>query len=294
MKNSYLIIICALLLIEQRVYGESVTQTIHFSYSELRCDTITGGDGLVYSMLTYQGIDNDYDDPGSPALPIKYVVITLPYTADNISLSMQCSNVISLAIDNKIFPVQEQVATSIDRTDYKFVSGKKDIYESAKPYPSEQARIAEISCVGHGDRLVVVAVYPIKYRPLENRFDFIGDMVLTVSYNHSPQRAETLTRGTRTVDIGIPFYEYCVITSQDLMPAFTRLIAWKREKGLNAGVICKDDILNNTYIVGDTVSSYIVNGDTVSFINDDAGKIRQYLQYAYKFRNYKICFIWRE
>ena len=80
-----------------------------------------------------------------------------------------------------------------------------------------------------------------------------------------------MTRNTRTIDIGIPFYEYCVITSQNLKDAFTRLIAWKREKGLNAGVVCKEDILNNDYIVGDTVSS----------IYDDAGKIRQYLQYAY-------------
>lgn len=281
MKYSYLIILSFLLHIEQKVFGESVTQNVHFSHSELKCDTITGGDGLRYSIITYSGINNDSDDPGFPALPIKYVKIPLPYTADDITLEIKKSNSTFHFLNTKIFPVQEQEALSLEQTDYKFVPGKKDVYESAMPYPSEQARIAEISCVGHGDRLVVVAVSPIAYRPMENRYDFIEDMELTLSYNHSPKRAETLTRGTQTIDIGIPFYEYCVITSQELMPAFTRLVAWKREKGLNAGVVCKDDILNNTYIVGDTVSSYIVDGDTVSFINDDAGKIRQYLQYAY-------------
>ena len=41
---------------------------------------------------------------------------------------------------------------------------------------------------------------------------------------------------------------------------------------MNAGVVCVNTILGNNYCnVGDTVSS----------INDDAGKIRQYLQYAY-------------
>lgn len=269
------------MLIGQRVWGESVTQKIHFSYAELKCDTISGEDDHVYSILTYPGTDNDYYNLGFPSLPVKYITIALPYTADDILLNIQSSNTTSHFIGNRIFPIQEQEATSIEERDYKFIPCESSVYNSVMPYPSEQARIAEISCVGHGDRYVVVAVSPVTYRPLENRYDFTEDIALTLSYNHSPQRVQALTRGTRTIDIGIPFYEYCVITSRDLKPAFTRLVAWKREKGLNAGVVCKEDIINNAYIVGDTVSSYIVDGDTISFLNDDAGKIRQYLQYAY-------------
>lgn len=271
MKYSYIIIICAFLFTEQKALGENVTQTVHFSYSELSFDTILGEDGLTYSTLAYPTTDNDCDNPGSPSLPVKYITFSLPYTADDISLSTQCSNVISHFVWNRIFPIQEPRATSIEEIDYKFIPCESSIYESALPYPSLQARIVEKSCVGHGERYIVVAVYPVTYYPANNRFDFAEDIGLTLSYNHSAQRARALARGTRTADIGIPFYEYCVITSRDLKPAFTRLIAWKREKGLNAGVVCKEDILNNAYIVGDTVSS----------IYDDAGKIRQYLQYAY-------------
>ena len=89
MKNSYLIIIYALLFIGQRVWGESVTQTVHFSYSELKCDTTVGEDDQVYSILTYPGTDNDYYNLGFPSLPIKYITITLPYTADDILLNIQ-------------------------------------------------------------------------------------------------------------------------------------------------------------------------------------------------------------
>lgn len=266
-----LLIICFLLFIGQDVFGDSVTKKVHFSQTELKFDTITGEDGQLYNLISYMGAENANDNPGNPTLPVKYVTISLPYTADDILLNVQHSNVTSYTINNKLFPVQEPKITSLDSNLKGGVPCDSSIYKSVAPYPSKQARIAEVSCIGHGERLVVVAVYPIVYIPAENRCEFSEDVELTLTYNQSSKRAEALSRNTRTVDIGIPYYEYCVITPQNLKDAFTRLIAWKREKGLNAGVVCKEEILANPYIVGDTVSS----------IYDDAGKIRQYLQYAY-------------
>lgn len=40
---------CLLLFIGQRTFGESVTQKIHFSQKELKCDTIAGEDRQIYS-----------------------------------------------------------------------------------------------------------------------------------------------------------------------------------------------------------------------------------------------------
>ena len=269
---NHFFIICLLFFIEQRAFGESVIQKVHFSQTELKCTIITGEDGQIYSLLSYPGTENDNNNLGKPALPIKYITIPLPYTADDISLKIRHFNVTSHAISKRIFPTQEPEITFLGDIQKRFTPCDSRIYESVEPYSSEQARIAEVSCVGHGDRLVVVAVYPITYSPTENRYEFSEDIELTLTYNHSPERAEALARNSRTINIGIPFYEYCVITSQNLKDAFTRLVAWKREKGLNAGVVCKEEILGNNYCnVGDTVSS----------INDDAGKIRQYLQYAY-------------
>lgn len=259
------------MFVGQMAFGESVTKKVHFSQTELRCDTITGEDGQVYNLLSYPGTEKDFYNQGAPSLPIKYVTIPLPYTADNISLNTRHFNATSYSLGKRVFPIQEPEVTFLGNIQKKFTRCDSRIYESVELYPSEQAKIAEISCVGHGDRLVVVAVYPIIYCPSESRYEFSEDIELTLTYNHSSQRAETLSRNTRTIDIGIPFYEYCVITSQNLKDAFTRLVAWKREKGLNAGVVCKEDIFDNAYIIGDTVSS----------IYDDAGKIRQYLQYAY-------------
>lgn len=69
----------------------------------------------------------------------------------------------------------------------------------------------------------------------------------------------------------LPCYEYCIITSSKLAPAFRRLIAWKRMKGLDTGVVTIEQIKADPNITGDLNSN----------IFDDAGKIRQYLTDAY-------------
>lgn len=70
----------------------------------------------------------------------------------------------------------------------------------------------------------------------------------------------------------VPFYEYVVITSKDLAPAFEPLVTWKRRKGLNAGIVAIEDILKDPMAA---------DGDVLSEINDDAGKLKAYLQASF-------------
>ncbi len=82
------------------------------------------------------------------------------------------------------------------------------------------------------------------------------------------QPSKSETQGARA-NWNVEFYEYVVITKRDLIPAFNKLLTWKKQKGLNAGAVAVEDILNDPAAVG---------GDLISGINDDAGKIRQYLR----------------
>ena len=70
MMKIYLLIICLLLFFGQRAFGESVTQKVHFSQAELKCDTITGEDGLVYNLLSYQSVLHEYIVDILPPLPL--------------------------------------------------------------------------------------------------------------------------------------------------------------------------------------------------------------------------------
>jgi len=64
-------------------------------------------------------------------------------------------------------------------------------------------------------------------------------------------------------------YEYVIVTSDSLAPAFRRFAAWKKRKGINIGIVPMSYIRAN------------YTGDLISGIYDDAGKLRQYLFDAY-------------
>lgn len=76
-----------------------------------------------------------------------------------------------------------------------------------------------------------------------------------------------LTLGTSVSAVN--YYEYVVITKRDLIPAFNELLTWKNQKGLKAGAVAIEDIL---------ADPAFKNGDLISGINDDAGKLRAYLR----------------
>jgi hypothetical protein len=79
----------------------------------------------------------------------------------------------------------------------------------------------------------------------------------------------------------VPFYEYVVVTSRALKPAFTKFISWKKRKGYNAGVVCIEDILVDPAAIGDPLSPTLT---------DSAGILRQYLGAAYNNTNPKTSY----
>lgn len=273
MKFFHFIIVFIFMLIGQKAFGESMTITVHFSHSELIIDTIRGGDGEIYNTLSYEDLTND-GELCTPALPIKHVSIPIPYYAKNISLRVEKSDLTSVVLANKIIPIQEDIPTLLGNYNTSFITCDSIIYNSALPYPIQNVQIVSIPCVGKTSRFVKVAVSPIRYYPKINKIEFAELINITIDYT-IPTVMNNLqtdqTKESQTSNIGLPFYEYCVITRNSLKDSFDRLIAWRRQKGLNAGVVCIEDILNNPYITRDTVSN----------LSDNAGKLRQYLQYAY-------------
>lgn len=75
-------------------------------------------------------------------------------------------------------------------------------------------------------------------------------------------------------------YEYIIVTSKALRPAFQRLESMRKLKGYKTGIFCMEDILDD---------SKFANGDEISGLNDDAGKLRAFLTYMY--RNHKTKYV---
>ena len=282
MKKLEFLLLLSLMLMPSRytsvkstcaVLNEEST-TLHFDFNQLSCTEIAAEDGQTYCMLSYPDCGSQ-DELGYPTLPIKYFTFFLPNSSADISLSIQTGNSSTHYLSHLLYPAQEPETTNGYEEETTFVQCDNTIYNSSAGFPSEKAIITSISCAGKGDKWVTVAVSPIVYYPLENKYVFYDDITLSVSYNiYSLAPQVGIDSLSSQLDIGLPFYEYSVITNRSLKDAFTRLISWRKQQGLNAGVVCIEDILQNPYVS---------QGDTVSSINDDAGKLRQYLQYAYKY-----------
>lgn len=101
-----------------------------------------------------------------------------------------------------------------------------------------------------------------------------------VATNAITQTATTSTLKSALITWSVPFYEYVIITSRALKPAFTQFISWKKRKGYNAGIVCIEDILADPAATGDNISS--------PPLNDSAGKLRQYLFAGYSNPSPKI------
>ncbi|MBR3101062.1 MAG: hypothetical protein IKH19_04830 [Muribaculaceae bacterium] len=74
-------------------------------------------------------------------------------------------------------------------------------------------------------------------------------------------------------------YTYSIIAERKDSAALRRIVALKRQKGLSAGIIPLEHIINNEYAKhGDT---FYKDKQVVSNIADSAGIVREYLKYAY-------------
>ena len=259
--------------------NQRVIRTLRFDSRKLSISSVECKNGTIYSQLEYEGIDTKTEEPGMPELPIYYLNVPLPLGASQIDVKVQNKNRMVFELDYPVFPVQEQATTSLLSNESSFTDPDNKIYTQDIQFPENTASVAWTLNRAGVNNEVVIAIYPLVYSPRLNKVEL--SQSLTISINYSIEKNYRNKQAMQTLSsIGLPFYEYCIITRDSLIPSFERIIAWKRTKGIDAGAVSIESILSNSYC----------SGDTVSGINDDAGKVRQYLQYAYQSGKGKYVF----
>ena len=264
----YISCICLALLSFLQVRAERIDTLLHFNLADLRIDTVTAPDGQKYTCINYPHLDL-LNTPQQPMLPVKYLSITVPYNAENISLRYNTANTNSETITSKVFPAQAAAPMKSALKDISFMGCEERVYTDTCAFPAQNAKITEIVSGGLKEKKVGIAVFPIQYFPTQNHYEFSGDIHISLSYKLSSKSATQ--SNVRTLS-SLPHYEYCVITNYALKDSFRRLIAWKRQKGLDAGVVCVEDIITDATITKDVVSN----------ITDSAGQVRQYIKESYE------------
>lgn len=194
-----------------------------------------------------------------------------------------------------LLPLQHPIPIGDDEYEYYQFQINDDVYKMEK-YPKNALINYEIENMGYA-KVLHLYISPFVYYPTKQKYACFSKAVVDISLKNKTRddvlvkdismnelmniKAEAQIRNNSFIDIGLLYYEYVVITNSQLSNSFQQFVNWKRAKGYNIGIVDIADILNNQYLVGDTISN----------INDNAGILRQYLMYSYRSVNTKYVLL---
>ncbi len=309
-KMIFLILLVALIaLITVEARAGQITHTVTYDPNKLSItyDTING---TAYALLDYEGLSFS-DSVSKPLLPCDIFTFSVPYNSNNFSAQCQINSYTELNVSGFVYPCQ--IPHAICDTTTAFSLPDTVLYQSNTFYPHNQCGVSEPYYLSGSNKVVNVILSPVTYNPVTYKVKLATSISITLSYDIDNNYA--LSNGSSnleirekdrnivqscvvnkndvngneapvsinnpTPNISLPTYYYCILTDKNLEPSFKRIIAMKRQKGLSAGTICVEDIVDSgLFSEGD--KCYDNEGNLISVIADTAGIVRQYLKYAFK------------
>lgn len=296
-----LLILCNLFSITTFAYGQidHIDHIVTFT-SEIQISENKRNDGNIYNVLC-EDVTEKTKEVGFPSLPMKSVKLIIPANAEITDIKINSiKDTTQNFLNYKIMPVQEAIPIGPVFKGETFVNTSK--YKSIDFYPKKQVEIIDKGYF-RGAQIVTVAVYPCQYFPNEDRLNIYGSINLSLEYKLNETLGENFspTWDTQFIDILMNIIDnknditkiskenkntslrnselrssisthskYVIITNEALSSSFNEFMAWKRRKGLTIELVTIENI-KKAY-----------TGDLISGINDDAGKLRQFLSDAYK------------
>lgn len=265
--------------------------------------------GIVYSKINYKNIFNTKSSVGKPELPCVTKRFIIPANMDVDQINIVSSSFQEVSLTHKILPKQSDIPTSINYVPTNVFSFDSAVYFSNNPFPANIVSKTNIGYFDGGNKIVTVTIYPVQYLPTSYKIKFYTNLNFNLTLKPSntnnvihkgkrkddkslydnilktmvdnPQDisaySDTVVDNTsKTVNTTLPFYKYVIITDNSLKSSFNNFVNFKRQKGIDVGVVTTQEIYNDPTITGDRVISGGIG------IFDNAGKIRQYLFEAYQ------------
>ena len=242
-----------------------------------------------YCVLNYDGLYNS-GIVGAPELPVKYMYFVVPSNSSNYQIKFQSSTADSISIDNPLYLIEDETLGQISN-------------EVPQPfwtkYPEENVKIIGAGFCGD-TKVVTVEIIPVTYQRGSSKINFLKEINFEINFNESEdetlsfcsssdrqlaiekkdqlkkivENSEALNQdaGTPLTLQPVTKYDYIIITPSRFCKAFTRLAAIRRTRGYGANVFSLEQILS---------TDEYLNKTGVEEINDDAGRLRAFIRYAY-------------
>lgn len=268
-------------------------------------------DTMLFTKVHYAYESGRICDTGCPELPVVSYNFIIPQ--NKIASQITLSNKVSLpyTISHPIYPVQEPEVTCIDCATPEFCLPNRQVYESTAAFPANNMVSVQHNFFD-GNHILTIGICPFEYHPTTGQFNMLTSFDLNIDlvpdtvqrnivhakrllqsqevYNRmlwglveNKNQINTFQNTPIIVDeigdtpSGLPAYEYVVVTPSAYVSAFSDFITWKKQKGIDIGIVTIEEVLS--HYSGDEIRDNANN--LISVINDNAGKLRQYLREAH-------------
>ncbi|MDE6301903.1 MAG: hypothetical protein K2M19_09335 [Muribaculaceae bacterium] len=283
MKHSLLFLLILLTAL-QSLNAAELTHTVNFDPDlvELKPDVSDSIPNPQQTFVKYATMTVKPYQNGA-LLPATEVKFSVPYNAYNFQLTAETGSIVSFELNAPI-----AISTEKDRTENTI---------------SPLIAIDNVGFLGGNNKVVTVSILPFSVDNQGSLLTLATSVSFTLSWDLWTQQSESLdiispkssyaralsleelkaivvnpedaTSNTAPIKSNYTTdqqdYEYIIITPARLSKSLERLAALRRLKGFGSKVYT----LENIY-------SLFPNGDTTSGINDDAGKVREFIKYAYQ------------
>ncbi|MFA6619081.1 MAG: C25 family cysteine peptidase [Candidatus Neomarinimicrobiota bacterium] len=279
-----------------------MNKSISFSNSRVSVSkAVEAEDGNNYVEVRYEGFQY-LIEAGKPEIPVIYKQFIMSADEKPVDIKITNKSVTTTLITNSLLPSNGKVSTNGVKEYPHFVGPDPLVYSSSELYPYSPIEIVDDGYMA-GNHIVKIAFYPVQYDAvnkslvINNNFDY---EIVTEPSSESHKRVASrkvkmqeiydralrklvdnpeditlyeekpmLRFGKATATSTLSYYDYVIITGDDYVSSFDDFVEWKTRKGCDIGIVTIQDIYSN------------YTGDLTSSINDNAGKLRQYLSDAY-------------
>lgn len=288
MRNFLLIIAVCMALCG----NAAINKHLSFSQMLLSVEQISLEEGfktlVSYHELPQGGAMN------MPSIPCKQLFFNVPLDATDFRLTCTASSDFELSLPAPILYNSGALTGEISVIN---PPGHTMPY-----YPETIAEISNVGIMGGCNKIVVVSVYPISVGFGDKTVVLHGQINVTLDWKTGVADTELVPATPKSIraqaetkrllstytegylDFGggeviSPFstdqadYEYIIVAPKRLCESLERLAAIRRTKGFSSKVFPIEQVLSLTQVS---------NGDEISGINDDAGKLRAFISYAYQ------------
>ena len=273
-KHKLILLMLLIALYSSGARAGQITHTVTYDPSKLSItyDTING---TSYAVIDYEWL-NSSGSESEPLLPCDVLNFSIPYNANNFSVQCHINSYVEFDVSGFVFPCQMPRVIS-DTIPWTITLPDTVIYQTDAYFPYSPCRAGEPYYLFGCNKVINLIVFPIKYNPVLNKIQLATSISIALNYDidnsitplMTSNNLELREKDRRQVqgcvinkmdvvdnevpitindpntNMPLPTYYYCILTDKNLEPSFKKIIAQKRQKGLSAGTICVEDIVDS-------------------------------------------------